>query len=59
MVKPMGIYEICYMIKRLNSCKLLTGKVDEKVPWTTYKPDEKNLKSTGELEMNFPQRTKL
>ena len=32
MVKPMSIYEICYMIKRLNSYKLLTEKVDEKVP---------------------------
>ena len=36
------ISEIFYMIQRLNSCNLLTGKVAEKVSGTIYRPDEKS-----------------
>ena len=54
MLKLLDISEICYIIQRLNSYSLLTNKVAEKVPWTIYRLDEKSLKSTSELEMNFP-----
>ena len=50
MLKLLDISEICYIIQKLNSYNLLTDKVAEKV----YRPDEKRLKSTRKLEMNFP-----
>ena len=36
------------MIQRLNSYNLLTDKVTKKVPYTIYRPDDKNKKSIGE-----------
>ena len=52
-LKLLDISKICCMIQRLNSYNLLIGKVAEKVPWANYRPDEKNYKSTRELEINF------
>ena len=41
-LKLLDISEICGMIQRLNSYNLLTDKVEVKVPWTIYRPDEKS-----------------
>ena len=54
MLTFLDIFEICYMIQRLNSYNFLSNKEAEKVPWRIYRPDEKTYKSIGELEMNFP-----
>ena len=45
MLKLRDISEVCSMIQRLNSYNLLTDKVTEKVPYTIYRPDEKNKKN--------------
>ena len=42
MLKRLDIFEICYMIYKLNSFNLLTDKVAKKVPWTIYRRDEKS-----------------
>ena len=44
MLALLGISEICSMIEILNSHNLLTDKVAEKVPWTTYRPGKKEKK---------------
>ena len=41
MLKLLNISEICFRIQNLNSYNLLTDKVVEKVPQTSYRPDEK------------------
>ena len=38
------IYEVSFMIQRLNSYNLLTDKLIEKVPYTIYRPDKKEEK---------------
>ena len=42
------------MLHSSKTQSLLTNKVTEKDPGTIYRPNEKSLKSTGELKMNFP-----
>ena len=42
MLKLLDFSKIYYMIQWLNSYNLLTEKVAKKVPWTIYRPDEKN-----------------
>ena len=54
MLKLLDISKICYMIQGLNSYNLLTDEVAKNVSWAIYRPDLKRLKSTTELEMNFP-----
>ena len=54
MLQLHGISEVCSMIQRLNSYNLMTDNVTGKVHYTIYRPDKKNKKSIGELEMNFP-----
>ena len=36
---------------------LMAKNVTKKVSWAIYRPDEKSLKNTGKLELNFPQMT--
>ena len=47
MLSLRDISEVCSMIQRLNSYNLLTDKVTEKVPYTTYRPDKKQKKHRG------------
>ena len=44
MLTLLDISKVYSMIQRLNSYNLLTDKVAEKVPWTIYRPDEKQKK---------------
>ena len=50
MVTLLDISEVCSMIQGLNSYKLLTDKMNEKVPWITYRPDEKKTKIVSESQ---------
>ena len=54
MLTLLDISEICYMIQKLNSCNLLTDKVDEKVLEQFTDQINSAKKSIGEFEMNFP-----
>ena len=49
MLKLLDISKICYIIQKLNSYNLLIEKVAEKVPWTIYRPDEKNYGKVPEV----------
>ena len=54
MLTLLDISQVCTVIQSVNSCNLLTDKKAEKVPRKILRPEKKNEKTIGELEMSSP-----